>query len=339
MRSDFHGTAIPLRSCCSGTALSGTDRSILEHNQQTFYSIPGFTGPLDALSALPAAAYSLRRLTGSYTGKAINVRRDSDNAATDIGFVNGALDTATLLAFVGSGSGYVTTWYNQGTAGSTGDQMQATATWQPAIVISGTLQTINGVPSLYFDSTSVRQQLNSSGNVTYNSAGAWSTNIVGNYQTPGYGSSNNLATLNMLSSTGNVFIGPMQERLNYSGSTPTGITYFYLNSSGTMSGNTQSFDATKFAAPFIHTSVQTLSGSTLSATNYINGDSQSITISSAAGSPPTSGQVLIGGGGAQLGGGTMGYVAEAFAFGGALSPADCSSLEHNQENYFNIAGV
>ncbi|RMD96836.1 MAG: hypothetical protein D6816_18380, partial [Bacteroidetes bacterium] len=45
---------------------------------------------------------------------AIRVRRSSDDAEQDIGFgTDDFLDTAALTAFVGSGDGYVTTWYSQ----------------------------------------------------------------------------------------------------------------------------------------------------------------------------------------------------------------------------------
>jgi len=46
-----------------------------------------------------AAAYSLRKLDAFYSGDAIRVRRDSDNTEKNIGFVNGELDTASLLDF------------------------------------------------------------------------------------------------------------------------------------------------------------------------------------------------------------------------------------------------
>jgi hypothetical protein len=59
-----------------------------------------------------ATAYSLRKLSNAYNGAAIRVRRLSDAAETNIGFTStGALDTATLLTFIGASSGFVTTWY------------------------------------------------------------------------------------------------------------------------------------------------------------------------------------------------------------------------------------
>lgn len=73
---------------------------------------PAFTGLLDTYPGA-AAAYSLRKLRTAYTGNCIRVRRSSDNAEQDFGFVNNVLDTASLLTFVGANSGFVTTWYDQ----------------------------------------------------------------------------------------------------------------------------------------------------------------------------------------------------------------------------------
>jgi hypothetical protein len=48
-----------------------------------------------------SVAYSLRKLRTAYSGSAIRVRRSSDNAEQNIGFVGGDLDTQSLLDFVG----------------------------------------------------------------------------------------------------------------------------------------------------------------------------------------------------------------------------------------------
>lgn len=62
---------------------------------------PAFVGLLDTYSGA-AAAYSLRRLSSTYTGNLIRVRRSSDNAEQNIGYdSNNVLDTASLLNFVG----------------------------------------------------------------------------------------------------------------------------------------------------------------------------------------------------------------------------------------------
>jgi len=101
---------------------------------------------LDTLSVPVALAYSAsRRLKSTWTGALIRVRRSSDNTEMDIGFTGAnVLDTATLLAFAGTGSAYVKTEYEQG--GSGNHATQADVTRQPRIVNAGALETLNGVP-------------------------------------------------------------------------------------------------------------------------------------------------------------------------------------------------
>jgi hypothetical protein len=118
-------------------------------------SIPAFgQNPLDNLgltSGTPAAAaYSLRKLSTSYTGNAIQVRRSSDTITQNIGFTaSGDLDTTALKAFVGVGNnGFVTTWYDQ--SGNGRNAAQTTATLQPRIVSNGALITENGRPYIDF---------------------------------------------------------------------------------------------------------------------------------------------------------------------------------------------
>jgi hypothetical protein len=93
-------------------------------------------------------AWSLRKLRTAYSGYCIRVRRSSDNAEQDIGFVNNFLDTATLLSFVGAGDGLVTTWYGQDAVGI--NFTQATAGRQPRIVSSGVLVTDGGKAAVNF---------------------------------------------------------------------------------------------------------------------------------------------------------------------------------------------
>jgi hypothetical protein len=119
--------------------------------------ITQFVGLLD-LYPSAAAAYSLRRLSGTYTGKAIEVRRTNNDVA-DIGFTStGELDTAALLAFTGTGAldnGFVTKWYDQ--SGNARNATQTTAINQPQIVSSGSVLTQTGLgsskPILRFDGT------------------------------------------------------------------------------------------------------------------------------------------------------------------------------------------
>ena len=103
---------------------------------------------LDSYSGA-AAAYSLRKLKSSYTGSAIRVRRSSDNTELNIGFdSDGNLDTYALSSFVGTGNGFVTTWYDQS---GIYNLIQTTAANQPSIVLSGAINTQNGKPILITD--------------------------------------------------------------------------------------------------------------------------------------------------------------------------------------------
>jgi len=98
-----------------------------------------------------SAAYSLRKLRTAYSGSAIRVRRSSDNAEQDFGFVANVLDTASLLTFCGVGDGFVTTWYDQ--SGNANNGTQTTAANQPQIVSSGALLTVNSKTCISFDGT------------------------------------------------------------------------------------------------------------------------------------------------------------------------------------------
>ena len=115
----------------------------------------GFTGILDEYSGA-AAAYSVRRLSSSYTDGLIRVRRSSDDTEQDIGFdSNGDLDSTALLAFVGTGgtdNGFVTTWYDQ--SGNGNDATNATESEQPLIVDGGSVAQFDGINAVEFNGTS-----------------------------------------------------------------------------------------------------------------------------------------------------------------------------------------
>lgn len=105
-------------------------------------------GFLSIVSPSFTRAFSFRKLDPDYAGSCIKVRRDSDDTTLDIGFVNDVLDVASLLAFVGSASGYIDTWYD---FAGLGNAVQATLTAQPRIVNAGVLDVdANGLPTAVF---------------------------------------------------------------------------------------------------------------------------------------------------------------------------------------------
>lgn len=138
----------------------------------------GFIGLLNQYPGA-AAAYSVRRLSSTYTGNLIEVRRtvsavtvtadvsfDSNNELSldsEISVTSGSSNATNLGEFVAAagysdpdslGSGqnaFVRTWYDQ--SGNGNDATQTTAANQPQIVSSGSVITENGKPSLSFDGT------------------------------------------------------------------------------------------------------------------------------------------------------------------------------------------
>ncbi|MBR9704989.1 hypothetical protein GOV12_06255 [Candidatus Pacearchaeota archaeon] len=108
-------------------------------------------GILSVLDDVPNAyaAYGLRRLSDSYNGPLVEVRRDSDDEVSDIGFnVSGDLDISGLESFCSLTDCYVETWYDQvGDA----DMNQSNEGLQPIIVRSGkVILDEEGFPKLEF---------------------------------------------------------------------------------------------------------------------------------------------------------------------------------------------
>lgn len=101
--------------------------------------------------------YSLRHLNSSYSGNCIKVRLTSgpNTWFYEAGFSSGVLDTAGVEAFVASNAAgsdaFVHTWYDQ--SGNGINATQAEGIYQPKIVDSGSVVTLNGKPSMDFDGT------------------------------------------------------------------------------------------------------------------------------------------------------------------------------------------
>lgn len=102
------------------------------------------------LDLYPAtSAYSVRKLRTDYTGACMRVRRSSDNAEQDIGFVGNDLDTVALLSFVGAGNGFAVMWYDQ--SGNSLNISRGVLSQQPRIVSSGVVDSKGLKPSISFD--------------------------------------------------------------------------------------------------------------------------------------------------------------------------------------------
>jgi hypothetical protein len=138
--------------------LSETSLRTIQRNTAWYYNMPlhqwtGWSYPLNVVTG-STAAYGMRLLRSAYgsSGPIIKVRRSSDNATLDITSESGGynLDVKSLLAFVGSGSGYIDTWYDQTV--NARHATQPTTGLQPRIVNAGVLDMQNGKPAIYFPS-------------------------------------------------------------------------------------------------------------------------------------------------------------------------------------------
>jgi hypothetical protein len=113
---------------------SGADRTNIEKNQNNYFLVHQEASASPAtglLSEAPnaAAAYSVRQLGDAKL--CMKVRRGSDGATKNIGFVDGVVDTAAIEAFCGNSDGTVAVWYDQ--SGSGNHATQGTAGSQPKI--------------------------------------------------------------------------------------------------------------------------------------------------------------------------------------------------------------
>jgi hypothetical protein len=150
LRCAYSGNAINVRRSCDNatrdigfTANGDLDTSALK-------AFVMASSPLSALTVTANVAYSLRRLLCAYAGSAIQVRRSSDNATSNIGFTTqGDLDTTALKTFVGAGSGFVSIWYDQ--SGNAINVAPPATSNQPRIINAGVVERKNGVPTLFFD--------------------------------------------------------------------------------------------------------------------------------------------------------------------------------------------
>jgi hypothetical protein len=136
------GTSYDFRVIAVSTGGPGTVSAIAS-------ATPGGVNNGLGQTIVTARAYSLRLVVPTYAGSAVKVRRSSDSTTQDIGFVSGALDTASLLTFCGSGDGFIDTWYDQ--SGNTRNLTQATTTAQPKLVSAGAVLTSGGKPAVTFD--------------------------------------------------------------------------------------------------------------------------------------------------------------------------------------------
>jgi hypothetical protein len=313
--TSYTGSAIEAQRCDGKTAGIGfTACGDLDTAALKTFALSG--APLSMITAAPSAAYSLRKLYCTYSGNLIRVRRSSDNTQQDIGFTNGAdLDTVALKTFVGAGSGFIVTWYDQ--SGNGRNATQATAANQPRIVNAGVVHRQNGMPSInfrgasdYLNSTLTGVTASSGGGTitTVNIVAQSNSGVAGTILSNGDAGTNRY-NIHMPWSDGTTYfdIGDIS-----SGGRMTGIAPWTLLNTGTFVRNGSSAIIYRNAMPVTYT----------------------VTMSSAV----TNTAALTIGGSPAYTSYMVGYISEMCVFPSALSTAERDYFEWNQSKYYGLIG-
>ncbi len=116
--------------------------------------------PLDVTPMI--AGWSFRKLRTAYSGYSVEVRRSSDDAITDVELYAGGAGSIDLSSTVAAGGDlgtwastdtvYIRTFYNQGTSGSSFDQVQTINANQATLITAGTLNIYLGLTNAVFAS-------------------------------------------------------------------------------------------------------------------------------------------------------------------------------------------
>jgi hypothetical protein len=134
--------------------MSGIGHALLVPALGQHYASQGAAEEVDSTPRIPtgaAGAWSCaRKLVAGYSGYAIQaIMTTPFIQVQNVGFVNNVLDTATLLAWAGSGTAYVGTVYDQ--SGNGRDLNQFDAAKRPIIVNGGSLVTKGAsIPTMDF---------------------------------------------------------------------------------------------------------------------------------------------------------------------------------------------
>ncbi len=96
--------------------------------KQQIISIP--VAPLDMLPEA-VMAFSVHKLSSTYGGPILRLRRDSDNAEQDFYAVGNSVDVQAIITWATGANVYVVTWYDQ--SGHGNHATQTTATYQPLL--------------------------------------------------------------------------------------------------------------------------------------------------------------------------------------------------------------
>jgi len=318
--SSYAGKAVNVRCVTTSTTQDIGFTASGDFDVSSLRTCLGEDLPLN-VDSTAKAAYSLRKLSTGYSGKAIKVRRSSDNTTQDIGFNSfGNLDTKSLLSFVGTGSGYIDTWYDQSSSGL--NLTQATTANQPRIVNAGVIDTKNGIPSVYFGGS--HDLFNS--NISSQISGSIITSfIVGEIES----SSGGTGRLTVLHHTG--------DSSDFNTATSMQLLSQVYNSTININNYTN----------YAHSEIDNVGNVLFQSTTTKDITGITLYLNSTAGSKDTSGTnsitpdyLVVGAGrsGSTITDFFTGYIDELVIYKSVVTAQNQSEIEHNQEHYYQISG-
>lgn len=308
----WNGSCIQVvRSCDNGTSDIGFN-SCGDLDTNTLRTFVVAANPLSAINFSAATAYSLRRLSCSYSGNAIRVRSTALGSPTlDIGFTtNGDLDTAALKTFIGANSAFVTIWYDQ--SGNNRNAIQNTNGAQPRIVNAGQVERQQQRPAVYWPGNGY--SLATAAFTTYTAAACFNAVAKVNVDVT-YNTMVNKTTVNYPAPldlyNGQMVIG-------------NGASYNFF-------GYGQTFNAAK---PLSIWTYQAASGGSCSF--YYN---STLSASGSVGFYGDNGNPLVLGSRADGVTGLNGWISEVITFSVLPSAGDRQYIEWSQSAYYNISGI
>lgn len=264
-----------------------------------------------------------RRLRPDYTGPLIEVVRSSDLTTAAIGVDSaGLLDEVALLAFCGSGDGYVSTAYNQGVGPN---YARSVNDGRPKIVEAGVVVKRNGRPAMKFAGA---QYLGATHAAMHFNVSTATVLVVGETTDPP-------------SNAAHFFMVPVN-------GTGSGIRYSLSKSSATetLQARGRRMDGeTEVAAglPNVPNEFAQITGKWNFVTRELqllrNDESSPVVLMSVAGATPASGAsgaVAIGAAAFNSSSGLEGYVSEVVAYTTDVS-AQLDALRKNQRVFYSIA--
>lgn len=288
----------------------------------TFYKVPTDM-PLDLVSGA-WFAHGLRRLSSSYMGKILRVRRDSDNAEQDIGYtLENALDIMNIRTFIGTANAYVVKLYDQ--TGNGHDAVQTTVTNQPKL----SLVEANGLPALILTKTNVMSL-----QVTLTGSKPSSFSVLCSYQTSNV-NLNSQAACGSAITGANVSMWGLVLQTYFGGNVQNGMIETTIGDSTLTSSIVSNTPQNVMSNSVYETvSVRYQNGNT-SPSIHVGGIKQTLTqVGSGSSIGGSTGNYYIGKGypGTEL----DGKVLESMVYSNYVSDANMTKIENNIRAYYGI---